>query len=85
MLAGFVYLLPVLLLLLVLALRRYPGERTLVALASRGRTHHWSSRTARGAARRPKLAPRARVPRGGLLIAAALAVRPPPLLAGAPS
>ena len=82
MLAGLVYLLPMLLLLLVLALRRYPGERALVTLAYRGRAHRRAARTTRSA-RRPELAPRARVPRGGRLIAAAMAVRPPPLLAGA--
>jgi hypothetical protein len=69
------YLAPALLLLLVLATRRYPGERALMALMK-----------GRGGARRhghaedhAQLArPRAVVPRGGSLIATSLAVRPPP-------
>jgi hypothetical protein len=81
MLAGLLYLLPVLSLALSLALRRYPGERVVLALAARGRRRR--RRPARGTANRPALAPRALVPRGGLLIGASLAVRPPPRLAGA--
>jgi hypothetical protein len=77
MLAGLVYLLPVLLLALVLALRRYPGEQALVAIASRARRRS-RTRPASRAAPRCSGRPRATVPRGGLLIAAALAVRPPP-------
>jgi hypothetical protein len=84
MLAGLVYLLPVLLLALVLALRRYPGERALVALASRRRRRRRATRAlSRGAVPRAALERRASMPRGGLLIAAALAVRPPPLRLGA--
>ena len=79
MLAGLVYLLPVLLLVLVLALRRYPGEQALVAIAARARRRaRGRTRPASRAAPRCSALPRATVPRGGLLIAAALAVRPPP-------
>ncbi|HEY2767277.1 MAG TPA: hypothetical protein VGI76_03425 [Solirubrobacteraceae bacterium] len=71
--------LPALALALLLAVRRYPGERALAAFAA-----------ARGE-RRPRPAAsvlhsaRATVtpPRGGLLLAFALAVRPPPLVSRA--
>jgi hypothetical protein len=79
MLAGLVYLLPVLLLGLALALRRYPGERALLVLAGRGRGSRRQTRAPRAAA--PPQAPRARMPRGALLLAASLAVRPPPAAA----
>lgn len=74
---GLVYLLPPLALAATFALGRYPGERALVALAA-GRAR---SGRRRGRARPAAPAPVARrcVPRGGLLIAASLAVRPPPL------
>jgi hypothetical protein len=72
------YMVPSLLLVALLLLRRYPGEHRLVAAAEARRPR---------TARRTLLAatntrPRARVPRGGLLIASALAVRPPPRLLG---
>jgi hypothetical protein len=70
------YLAPPLMLLLLLAARRYPGERALLALmatAPRGRRH------AREVRARPRGSVRALVPRGGALIACSLAVRPPPL------
>jgi hypothetical protein len=68
------YLLPALLLLVLLIARRYPGQRQLVALARKKR-EAWP--------RRPGLAPRpprvaTTLPRGGLLIACSIAVRPPP-------
>ena len=64
---------PALVLPAVLALRRYPGEAMLLALLPARRTRR----------RRPgRLAPRRIVhlaaPRGGLLLARSLAVRPPP-------
>ncbi len=53
--------------------RRYPGERLLRRVACRrGRTPR------RAAGLRPLARPTARVPRGGLLLAFELAVRPPP-------
>jgi len=71
---GLLCLAPALLLGLMLLGRHYPGERLL--LAARSRSH---SRPARPRASGPS---RGRadghVPRGGLLIAFALAVRPPP-------
>jgi hypothetical protein len=72
---------PALVLAATLLACRYPGERLLVALAgSRGRR---AART-RSVSQSPASRPASRVPRGGLLIAFALAVRPPPttLLAG---
>jgi len=68
---------PALALALLLALRRYPGERLLAGLSPGRRPCR------RGAPRRA--APRRRValarPRGGLLIACSLADRPPPRVA----
>jgi hypothetical protein len=65
--------LPALALCLLLALRRYPGERVLLGLARVAR-----ARRRRSEAR--QLAPRGPIarPRGGLLLACSLAVRPPP-------
>jgi hypothetical protein len=69
------YLAPLLVLLVPLLARRYPGERLLLrAVRSRGRP-----RPARVLAP-PARKPRAALPSGGRLIAAGLAVRPPPLL-----
>lgn len=72
---GALYLAPALLLAVVLAARRYPGERLLARWARRG------PRRRRAAV--PRCLPSGRVclasvPRGGLLMARALAVRPPP-------
>lgn len=69
------YLLPAFLLLGVLAARWYPGERTLLRIASRRRRHrsHLAPRVAQ-----PRWRPRTPVPRGGLLLGCSLAVRPPP-------
>jgi hypothetical protein len=69
------YLLPPLLLLLVLVLRRYPGERALLTLMARNEPRHARARL-RGVA--PRWGTRVFVPRGGRLIASSLAVRPPP-------
>jgi hypothetical protein len=72
---------PALMLPALFMLRRYPGERTVCALARR----------ARRSLPRPhaRATPRARVaqvlPRGGRLLGSSLAVRPPPGLARAAS
>ncbi len=67
-------LLPLLAAIVPLLARRYPGERTLLALRRRERAP--LPRPARRlAAARPGVAT---VARGGLLIARSLAVRPPP-------
>jgi hypothetical protein len=70
------YLLPALALAALLILCRYPGERRLLALIA-GRSR--PGRRPRGRTTSPAR-PRALVPRGGLLIACSLAVRPPPRL-----
>jgi hypothetical protein len=68
------YVLPALVLLVLLTLRRYPGERILAVLSG--------ARPERPRRARSSLPLRARsqvaVPRGGLLLACSLAVRPPP-------
>ena len=72
-------LLPALALAVSLLMRRYPGERLLTGL-SRTRSPHWP---------RPRSSsPRGDrgfvvAPHGGLLIARAIAVRPPPALLAA--
>ena len=74
--SGILYLLPALMLAVVLLARRYPGERTLLALRPAGapRRSHARSRSRVPARRRVLLV----LVRGGLLIARFLAVRPPP-------
>jgi hypothetical protein len=72
------YLLPPLLLLAALTARRYPGERALLAMMQKTRS---SPRRVAVRVIRRHSRPRALVPRGGALIAFALAVRPPPLAA----
>ena len=74
--AGVLGLAPAVVIALVLSRRRYPGARLLAAMRSRA---------ARRCPRRG-LAPltatarvRATAPRGGLLLARSLAIRPPPL------
>jgi hypothetical protein len=69
------YLLPALALLAILAFRRYPGARALIATIERRRRDRRRTEP-RTAAPRPEV--RALLPRGGRLIACALAVRPPP-------
>jgi hypothetical protein len=69
---GLLCVAPALALAAVLFARRYPGERLLRALARRRR-----GRRLRPIASGPALT-QARVPRGGLLMGFALAVRPPP-------
>jgi hypothetical protein len=66
---------PVLALAVTLLARRYPGERLLIALAAGERKRR---PRAFESAHRPRSRGFARVPRGGLLIGFALAVRPPP-------
>ena len=77
--SGLLFLAPALALGLAMLVRRYPGERQIVALGARRR---------RGAPRRSEPAvlcapagrtPWALVPRGSALLACALATRPPPL------
>jgi hypothetical protein len=68
---AFLYLAPALLLGAMLALGRYPGERLLLA-RSRPRTRRTAPRLG---CHRPA---RARLPRGGELLAAGLAGRAPP-------
>lgn len=66
---------PALVLMAALLARRYPGERLLISLAADRRPR----RTRISASpRRPRAFGFARVPRGGLLLGCALAVRPPP-------
>jgi hypothetical protein len=75
--AGFMFLAPALVLVLPLLAGRYVGADRLSRLA-RSRPRRARARGAsRPAPRTWLLVP----PRGGLLIAASLAVRPPPLLA----
>jgi len=73
------YLLPPLLLLAALAMRRYPGDRALLALMVRARR---SPRQSRRASRLARSRRRVVLPRGGGLIAFSLAMRPPPALSG---
>jgi hypothetical protein len=77
---GLLCMAPAVALLAVLFARRYPGERLLLRLAARrrgrcrrGPAEAW--RTPRGQA--------VHVPRGGLLMGFALAVRPPPRFSAA--
>lgn len=70
-------MLPALLLAVPLLLRRYPGERLLAGASRVGHSRRLVPRSR-------SLAPMSAVekmPRGGLLIARSLAVRPPPLFA----
>jgi hypothetical protein len=75
---GLLYVAPALALACLLLARRYPGERLLIALRPQERR-----RRARVRATRMTGAPIALgMPRGGLLMARSLAVRPPPLALG---
>jgi hypothetical protein len=75
------YLLPVVLLVLPLLAGRYPGEVTIARRAQ-------PSRGVVAPRPVPVLRPHAtrihRLPRGGLLVACAMAVRPPPLRVSSP-
>jgi hypothetical protein len=69
--------LPALVLPALLALRRYPGERILaVRLHEAGRERRQRSSPSVSSSSSPQVV----VPRGGLLLAWSLAVRPPPRL-----
>jgi hypothetical protein len=70
-------LVPLALLVGTLLLGRYPGERTLTARLCGARPR--CRRAARGASPRPPRPPFAAAVRGGGLVAAAIASRPPPL------
>jgi hypothetical protein len=73
---GFIYLGPAMVLLFPLLLGRYVGERRLVSFhRPLCPTHCRSIRAAR-----PRIVFERLLVRGGLLIAASLAVRPPPAL-----
>jgi hypothetical protein len=78
---GLLFLLPAVLLASVVARRRYPGARLLVALRQRRATSaRWPrARSARSTRARALTA----AVHGGLLIARSLAVRPPPRLSRA--
>ena len=69
--------LPALVLPLLLALRRYPGERLLAVLSGERRPRWERPRPSVPSAVRACFV----VPRGGLLLARSLAVRPPPPVA----
>lgn len=73
--AGIASILPVLLLLAPLLLRRYPGERRIARLRA-GRTPPAGRSRAAGVT--PRGLPRITTARGGLLLGRRLAVRPPP-------
>ena len=76
--SALLFLAPALALALMLLLRRYPGERRLCALAQKRRSR--LPRAPRGVrVPAPRATPAAR-PRGGVLLALALATRPPPAL-----
>ena len=72
---GLLYLVPALLLAAPLAIRRYPGEDALRALAPRPRRRPARTETA------PPRPDFRLVPRGALLLGTSLAKRPPPALA----
>ena len=81
--SGLLHLAPALILVAALLARRYPGERVIVRLAAGSPAR--ARRRARTRAVKPRTHVAALVPRGGLLLARSLAVRPPPavtLLAG---
>lgn len=76
--SGLLFVAPALALALLMALRRYPGERRLIAIASRRRCAlPRAPRRVRGSTLRLRVTMR---PRGGVLIALSLATRPPPAL-----
>jgi hypothetical protein len=76
--AGLLCLAPAALLAIPLAVRRYPGERALLALAGARRTRR--RRLASAVLGQSLSAPRAMLARGGMLLGFGLAVRPPPAL-----
>jgi hypothetical protein len=74
--AGLLCLAPAALLVIPLAVRRYPGERTILALVGARRTSRRRS-TGKALGQTPSV-PRAMLARGGTLLGFGLAVRPPP-------
>jgi len=76
--AGVLHLAPLLLLLGLLAAGRYVGERQLERLRGLLQRRRARARRRPTAGRPAPPRPRSAVPRGGLLIASSLAVRPPP-------
>ncbi len=76
--AGLLFMAPALALAAMLSRRRYPGERLLGARLGRDPERR-TARAGHGRRRRLPIS-RTRVPRGGLLMAFSLAVRPPPRL-----
>ncbi len=78
--SGLLFLVPALALALLMALRRYPGERRLAAIAARRRpAARPGERVVRVLAARAFVVLR---PRGSVLIALSLATRPPPFARG---
>jgi hypothetical protein len=77
---GLLYLAPALMLLAPLALERYVGEETIHRLKRAVATRR-RRRPARSVAAPLPIAPRTLMVRGGALLAASLAVRPPPAAA----
>ncbi len=75
-LTGLLHFAPALVLGAALLARRYPGERLIVRLAGSPIRAHKRVRTR---AVKPREHASALVPRGGLLLARSLAVRPPPV------
>jgi hypothetical protein len=73
------YLLPAILLLIALRVRRYPGERALLAVIMRRRPRRRVALASRAYRAKPRVA----LARGGDLLGRALAVRPPPRLLAA--
>jgi hypothetical protein len=76
--AGLLCLAPAALLAIPLAIRRYPGERALLALARARSTRR--RRSTGEVPGRSHSSPRAMLARGGTLLGFGLAVRPPPVL-----
>jgi hypothetical protein len=72
---GLLFLLPALLVAVPLLARRYPGERLLLALGTKNKRARWPRPRSSARSRRPAVHLPAR---GGRLIGACLAVRPPP-------
>jgi hypothetical protein len=73
--------LPALVLPVLFTLRRYPGERILAALSGTRRRRRQRLRSCAPPSARPAIG----LPRGGLLLARSLAVRPPPSVSFAAS
>jgi len=76
--SGLLHLAPALVLAVALLARRYPGERLIVRLAGSGARHRRRARVGALKPRTSRTYAAALVPRGGLLLARSLAVRPPP-------